>query len=298
MARESTITYEQVAQAANTLKANGNKATSRAVREALGTGSMATICKHLTQWASGQTVQTAAIDDSIDPSISRAISNQLALRIQEATAIQTAALADIQAENAMLIAEGERQADQIKYTEESNATLAKQGAGLVGRIEQLQAEAERHEDAIKQERQTAEAARVELAKTLLRLESLPRIETELAQVRADLEAERIKSAKLHEEAAIATALLAQTEKTATEATARALKTEQALFAERVTVNATTARLEAAAREITTAQDTATKAREQATKALEEAAELRGKLAELEKQKSSPPAPKASAKLKP
>ena len=48
MGRELTITFEQVAAVADTMKTNGIKPTSRSVRERLGnTGSMGTVNKFL-----------------------------------------------------------------------------------------------------------------------------------------------------------------------------------------------------------------------------------------------------------
>src|SRR5580658_6861070 len=60
MGREATITYEQVAAAANELKAGGNKPSSRAVRERLGhIGSLGTITRMLADWKATQEVQPA-----------------------------------------------------------------------------------------------------------------------------------------------------------------------------------------------------------------------------------------------
>lgn len=67
MPRESTITFEQVSAAANGIKAQGGKATTRAVREVLGSGSMATICKFLQQWRANQLRQNQCIDDNMNP---------------------------------------------------------------------------------------------------------------------------------------------------------------------------------------------------------------------------------------
>jgi len=50
MARTSTITFGQVAQIADAMKAAGNRPTARAVRERIGSGSMGTIHKLLQQW--------------------------------------------------------------------------------------------------------------------------------------------------------------------------------------------------------------------------------------------------------
>lgn len=57
MPRESTITYSMVAAIADSLFKQGKKPTARAVREALGVGSMATVLKHLRQWADNQKQQ-------------------------------------------------------------------------------------------------------------------------------------------------------------------------------------------------------------------------------------------------
>ena len=46
MGRESVITQEEVNVVADQLRATGAKPTARAVREALGGGSMATVLKH------------------------------------------------------------------------------------------------------------------------------------------------------------------------------------------------------------------------------------------------------------
>lgn len=50
MARTSNITFGQVAQIADAMKAAGNRPTARAVRERIGSGSMGTIHKLLQQW--------------------------------------------------------------------------------------------------------------------------------------------------------------------------------------------------------------------------------------------------------
>lgn len=50
MARTTNITFGQVAQIADAMKAAGNRPTARAVRERIGSGSMGTIHKLLQQW--------------------------------------------------------------------------------------------------------------------------------------------------------------------------------------------------------------------------------------------------------
>jgi hypothetical protein len=220
---------------------------------------MATVLKFLQQWQGGQARQAIAIDNTLDPAIARAISNQIAVKVQEATLDTTTRLIDLQAETDALIIENERQAIELESKTAELEALHQQHSALAGRVHQLETDAERTNALLNTERQTAEAARVELAKSQLRLEALPRIEAENEKIRAELLQARAHAAEQHESAAIATAKLEA------EITHRQISAES--FAEK------------AAREIGKIQDEALKASSDAQKAREEAAELRGQLAE-------------------
>lgn len=285
MARESSITFEQVAAAADNIKAQSQKPTARNVREALGAGSMATVLKFLQQWQSGQVRQSQTIDDTLDVSIVRAISNQIATKVQEATADATAQLADLQSETDTLITENERQAAELENKAIELAALQEQHSALAGRTEQLEDENERQAAALLAERQASEGARVELAKAELRLEAVPRIEAEIEKVRLELDEERKKSSSLHEAAAVANAKLEsetslrlslqeqllKVTKSAEENADRAIKATEQLSNEKVLSQSLQARTEALSRELAAAND-------QAKKAGELAAELKGQLA--------------------
>jgi len=285
MAREPSITFEQVAAAADNIKAQSQKPTARNVREALGAGSMATVLKFLQQWQSGQVRQSQAIDDTLDVSIVRAISNQIATKVQEATADATAQLADLQSETDTLITENERQSAELENKAVELSALQEQHSALAGRTEQLEDENERQAAALLAERQASEGARVELAKAELRLEAVPRIEAEIEKVRLELDEERKKSSSLHEAAAVANAKLEsetslrlslqeqllKITKTAEENADRAIKATEQLSNEKVLSQTLQARTEALSRELAAAN-------EQAKKAGELAAELKGQLA--------------------
>lgn len=201
MAREANITYEQVAAAADKLKAKDVKPTSRAVREVLGTGSMATVCKFLEQWKSGQARQSQVTDDSIDQSVARALNAHIATKIQAAISDSTARLADMQGELASVILENERQSNEISDLTVEVAFHKEEGAKLAGQIERLTADLTSTILELGAERQAAEQARIQLAKAELRLEAVPRIEAEIEKVRAELDVERKSAAKAREEAA-------------------------------------------------------------------------------------------------
>jgi chromosome segregation ATPase len=205
MAREATITPEQVATAAEQIKSSGAKPTARAVREALGGGSMATVLKFLQQWQGGQARASEQIDDTLDPGIAKAISNTIAARVQAATNEATSRLADLQAETANLIQENERQAQEIEILQQKIDAQGGDLASALGRVTQLQTELSQ----VRQERdgkaQEAEQARTELAKATLRLEGVPRLEAEVERLRMEMVESQALAARLHEEAAVAVA---------------------------------------------------------------------------------------------
>lgn len=291
MARKSTLTYEQVVTVADKIIAQGGKPSSRNIREALGTGSLTTILKFLQQWQGGQVRQSQSLNDTIDPAIARAISNQIVIRVQDSTADAMSRLADLQAELETLISENERQSAEIETQAAEMIVIQEQNSSLAGRAQQIESDAARNIADLVSERQAAEAARVSLAKAELRLEAVPRIEAEIEKVSAELMQARCLSAELHEAAAVATARLeaetvlrksieaqlfdAMSQRE--EARKHALATAESLGNERVALQACHARLEANVREINAAREEASKARAEAKDARETSAELRGQL---------------------
>jgi colicin import membrane protein len=268
MARESYITFEQVASTADALNAAGTKISSRAIREVLGSGSMATICKYMAQWQSRQVKQTQAVDDTLDPAISRSINGYLASKVKDATAAVTTSLTDLQAEAATIIAENERQAADLETQAAELAEAARQLGEKVGRIAQLEADAARMASELNAERAATAAARIELAKAELKLEAMPKIENELQAARAELTSTLAACADLHEAAAVANA-----NRSAAEAAVNALKEQ-----------------------LTEQKQAAAAALNDAKKSAELAAELRGKLAAVEagSSKAAKPVKKAGA----
>lgn len=110
MTREATITQEKINAVADALQAAGQKPTTRAVHDAIGSGSMATIVKLMQNWKSGQLRAGTTMEEAIDSDVARAIGNLLARRIAEAIADAQAKCADLQHDLAAVIAENERQA--------------------------------------------------------------------------------------------------------------------------------------------------------------------------------------------
>lgn len=308
MAREATITQEEVNAAADAIRATGTKPTARAVRESLGTGSMATVLKFLQVWQAGQ-VKPAAQDVTLPPMLTRALVDFIGQEVAQAKAGLEADLAAAQQASLDLIAESERQAAILEAQEKALEEAHGDKAELTGKLGQMETDLAALRDEVNRERQASEAARTELAKAQLRLESVPRIEAELAAAREEAAGERQARQQAEQSAAVLTAKLeasetskadlarqiegikadaakaiAAVEARADKAEARAEKAEAAAQAKagelgqaNTTIQACNARLEGAERELTAARKAAEEARAASKTAGEEAAELKGEL---------------------
>jgi colicin import membrane protein len=189
MARDPSISTEQVNSAANNLLAQGIKPTARAVREKLGGGSMATVLKYLQAWQATQ-VQAPAPSIALPKDLEQVLLNFVGREVASAKGALEADLASLQQVNGDLIAESERQASAIDSLQKTLDASSEDRAGLSGRLAQMESDLANARDEAVKEREAAEHARTELAKSLLRLEAMPRLEADIDRVRADLETQR------------------------------------------------------------------------------------------------------------
>lgn len=190
MGRDAAITAEQVNAIADTMKAEGLKPTLRSVRERLGgVGSMGTISKLLQRWKAAQDQQPSPTL-AVPPALQRAIVDWMALELSAARATLEAELADLQQAAADLATENERQLELIAARDDEIEALSIDKAEAEGKAGQLALDLAAARDEATRERQAAEQARTELAKAQLRLEAMPRLETDLTAVRAELDDER------------------------------------------------------------------------------------------------------------
>lgn len=113
--------------------------------------------------------------------------------------------------NADLIGESERQASALDEMEKSLEALRCERAELLGRQAQLSADLAASQQTAEVQRQAAEAARTELARSLVHLDSLPRLEAELERLRTTLDGERVGRVLAEQAAAVATARLEKTD---------------------------------------------------------------------------------------
>jgi colicin import membrane protein len=284
MSRESKITQEQVNAAADSIRAAGDKPAARSIREALGAGSYATVLKFLQVWQARQ-VRAAETPVTLPTNLQRTLVDYIGQEVSIAKADLQTDLVAAQQANGDLIAESERQASTIELQAEALESSQAEKAELAGRLAQVGSDLARATDDMITERNAAEHARTELAKTQLRLEALPRTEAEADRLRSELE--RITAAKVAAEqaAAVALAKLEAMADRATKADAAVEKAEnqaaavaQELAMARVQVQSQQVALNGVGREIDEARKQAAEARAEAKKSGEIAAELRGQLA--------------------
>ena len=281
MAREAMITQEQVNAVADSIRAGGSKPTARAVREALGGGSMATVLKYLQAWQAAQ-VRTAETPVVLPAGLQRVLVDFVAQEVASAKAGLQDDLVAVKQANGDLISESERQALTIEMQAESLEALQAKNAALAGRLAQLDSDLAKVVDDVAGERQAGEHARTELAKAQLRLEALPKFEAEADRQRARLEAERTAKIAAERAAAVAAAKLEGMTDRAHKAEARVEKAESQaaqaageLSGARVRAQAQQVALDALVRECEALRRQVGEALADAKKSGEEAAELRG-----------------------
>ena len=94
MARISTITFEQIAEAANRIQGLGITPTTRNLREVVGGGTMGTILKHFQQWQRGVVQTKTVISETLDSSIVQIINSYIAEQVNDSREDLAAQLAE------------------------------------------------------------------------------------------------------------------------------------------------------------------------------------------------------------
>lgn len=135
MAREATVNYGQVAAIADSMTAAGQRPSARTIRERIGTGSMGTIHKFLTQWR-GKTPSEDEQEVSALPStISRAIADFVATEIATANEGIQEELEAAKADAESLAQDNEVLENRLEMTKNTVDDLSVKNAKLSGIID-------------------------------------------------------------------------------------------------------------------------------------------------------------------
>jgi len=282
------ITYEQVAAAADAIIGEGQQPTINAVRDRIGTGSPNTVHRHLTAWRAARPQATVAAPE-LPASLTTAIAAEIERAAASARAEVESKLVQSQAEAAELANAGESLETERDELLEQVAELTTERDTLAGKADQQAADIKAQAERIEREQQAAEAARVDLAKAQLKIESsterLGEQAAEIERLRVALDSESKARITSEQQAAVLSAKLESMTDRATKAEARTELAEkqsqqnaQELNSARNQVQAQQIALDTAARELEDVRRQIKDVRGEAKKAGEEAAELRGKLA--------------------
>ncbi len=194
------VTFEQVAAAADGLLAKGINPASRTVREVVGTGSLGTVQRHLAVWDAGRRKAEVA-PVTLPKEVHESVVNAIALAVTEARAGLESGLASAKDDLVALGDECEQQAGRIDELEATLDSVHAENQKLSGRIVQLESDAEvvktdaasavqAAEEKTKQETAGREAAQIALATAELQLKSLPKLDSEIRELRNGLDTER------------------------------------------------------------------------------------------------------------
>lgn len=201
MPREATITYDQVARYAESMRAEGRKPTPRLIRDKHGSGSYGTIHKLFQQWDRTQAlaIETAL---SLPHSLQRNILEFVRSETESRRSDLEARLSDATTYGEELAVENERQTQQLEELANTIAILRTEKSALEGRLGEIEISLASIRDEATRERQSAEAARTEVAKIMLRLEGLPRLEAELVEARQEYHAADLARQELEKTLAV------------------------------------------------------------------------------------------------
>lgn len=298
----TTVTYEDVAAAADALLAAGEKVTLRSVRTQLGTGSFGTIQRHLPRWREQQRPPLAPDAGGLPNAIQQSILDEIAHQIAAAQAALTEQLTESQAEGADLAQDNERLDDQVTTLLAQIADLNTALAGAKARADKAEEDAAKARAAADQDRENAEKARIEAAQARLQADTLKEstatFTAENQGLRTDLETLRKQIADADKRAAVAEARVddLQRQAGALEARITDLTNErQGLLDDRETNRARAATLQADLQGMQAEKTACDRQLERVTAQLDTAvARERDTLAELHQALRQPPAPPAPA----
>ena len=286
------VTFDSVAEAAQSLVDAGSKASVRAVIAALGGGSPNAVLPLLNEWKAGRPRVTAA-DIALDPRIAGLIAEQISNASAQAAKVAEEKAADIQAD-AEAIAEAGREAEAKAAALELALAEAQAEIATRGRaFEDLETDRARDvRDAqekittlqaqIAGERQRADEAVQTVAKDEVRLQAIPKLEAEVQRLAQAGQNAAVLDAKLVDALAVIEDLrqrLAASEKAT--ADARAVKDKVSREAEqaRIGEQSATTRLESANRELDSTKGQLVEAKAEVKDAREELKGLRAQLLE-------------------
>jgi len=296
------VSFESVAAAAESLVADGGKASVRAVIAVLGGGSPNAVLPLLNEWKAGRPLLRSS-DITLDPRIAGIFAEQLTAAMAQSAKTAEDKAADVQAD-AEAVAEAGREAEakaaQLEQAlEQANSEVANKGRALedlaLERARDQQIASEKISTLTAQidgERQRADAAVQTVAKDEVRLQAIPKLEAEVQRLAQFEQQAAVQTAKLEDAQAVIDDLrqrLAAAEKATTEARAATDKVSREAEQARIAEQSATTRLESATRELESSKGQLVEAKAEVKESREELKTLRAQLLDKPKAEAKPEA---------
>lgn len=287
------VTFESVAEAAQSLLDEGSKASVRAVIARLGGGSPNAVLPLLNEWKAGRP-SIRATDIALDPRIAGLIAEQISTASAQAAKSAEEKAADVQAD-AEAVAEAGREAEAKAAELERALDAAKAEILTKGRaLEDLATERARDgqeaqekittlQAQIDGERQRADLAVQTVAKDEVRLQAIPKLEAEVQRLAQVDQKAAVLEAKLVDAKALIEDLrqrLAASDKAATEAREATAKAGREAEEARIGEQAAQSRLESALHEAESTKALLVEAKAEVKEARAEVKEARAEAKDL------------------
>jgi hypothetical protein len=202
MAREASVTYEQIKAVADELHASGNAPSARVVRQRLGNvGSMGTINKGLQKWRDEVDEHDSAAPRALPMLIQRPLFGFIDQEVAKVHEALEEELSMAKREKPELANDNERLGDRIGALMDEIVSLSKERAVMEGRICQLADDLAAARQDAAHERENAGRYRIQLAIAEQRIDIYSHVDRENASLRESVDAHR--EARVRAEQAVA-----------------------------------------------------------------------------------------------
>lgn len=201
MGRTAAVTYEQAAEAAEQLQAEGLTPTAKLIRSTLGAGSLATLQRYITEWRE-KPERAQAVTRILSPDIQRVVFKFIDQEVARANCQLMQEVEQARRDMDDLAADNDEQANLVRQLQ---AELAEQATLMVrqeGHLARLLEDLSNARDETLVERRERERMQIELGKLESRLDAHASHEGELRQLRAGFEAQRQACVHAEQSAAV------------------------------------------------------------------------------------------------
>lgn len=256
MARTTQITFGQVAQFADQMKAAGTRPTARALRERIGSGSMGTIHRLLQQYNGTTTSDKLEETPELPASIASALMDFVSIEVATACEPINLKLTEATEASDSLAVENERLEEVIIHLQSERDNSEHQRAAQDGKAQELDRQLGEIRTDLIQSRRTIENLNRDLAGASNRAEALEKLAAEVEPLKEKVTRAQLEKLEAEKQAAVMAARLEGMTQRAEEASDRAESAEKqtTLLREEIKqanslYQACASRLEAAVREI-------------------------------------------------